>query len=150
MIKLLSTMMKYSPADVRRAYIARMRDALGRKNSLEGQMVADGFCPVGEPPGPMPDGRVAVSVGGQSWALRPEVHAAILTAAFGDAKKRQPANETKSVVGTESLSSIVCPKCGDTLQHTAVCPACPAGKLGYRHRYTCGCGGADLISKDKL
>ena len=87
---------------------------------------------------------------GKAWALRPEIHAERLAAAFEAAKKQQAESETKSVVGTESLSNVTCPKCGDTLQHTAVCPKCAAGKLGYRHRYTCACGGADLISREAL
>lgn len=98
------------------------------------------------------DGREIVWSQGKAWALRPEVHAERLAAAFEAAKKarQEPDPETKSVVGTESLSTMVCPKCGDSLQHTAVCPKCAAGKLGYRHRYTCVCGRVDLISKEAL
>lgn len=96
------------------------------------------------------DGREIIRVQCAAYALRPEVHAARLAAAFDAAKKAKQEPETKSVVGTDSLSAIVCPKCGDNLQHTTVCPKCAAGKLGYRHRYACVCGGADLISKDAL
>jgi Zn finger protein HypA/HybF involved in hydrogenase expression len=148
--KLLSLMSRCPEIDVRRAYIARMRDALGRKNTLARQMVASGFEPVQAAPGLMSDGRVAISMGERSWALRPDVHAERLAQAFDVVKKRQPDSETRSVVGSETLSKMVCPKCGDALQHTAVCPKCAAGKLGYRHRYTCVCGGVDMVSKEAL
>jgi len=133
-------------AEVRAAYIALARLESGRRASVSAHMLQGGYEVVhGEN---TPDGREIIKVLGQTYALRPEIHAERLAAAFDAAKKAQPG--TKSVVGTESLSAMVCPKCGDALQHTAVCPACAAGKLGYRHRYTCVCGGVDLISKDKL
>lgn len=95
------------------------------------------------------DGRQIVSSAGKSWALRKDLHAASVKRDLDDAKRRR-GDETKSVVGTESLSTMTCPKCGDSLQHTAVCPKCAAGKLGYRHRYTCVCGGVDMVSKEAL
>lgn len=150
MLKLIYAMATHSVDDVRRAYIIRMRDALGRKNRLSRKMEEDGFESVDADPGLMPDGRVAVAVGGRSWALRPEVHANQLAQAFDAAKQALQESETKSVVGTESLSAMTCPKCGDSLQHTIVCPKCSAGKLGYRHRYTCVCGGVDMVSKERL
>jgi len=96
------------------------------------------------------DGREIVSVDGKQYALRPEIHTKRLIEAFESAKNARNETETKSVVGTESLSTMTCPKCGDSLQHTSVCPKCAAGKLGYRHRYTCVCGGVDLVSKEAL
>jgi rubrerythrin len=98
------------------------------------------------------DGREIVVVDNKRWVLRPEIHFERRAADFEVAKnsKSQPHQEIKSIVGTEALSAMVCPKCGDTLQHTAVCPKCAAGKIGYRHRYTCVCGGVDLVSKDAL
>lgn len=99
-----------------------------------------------------PDGRPVFWFGHDPWAPTMEAHTQRLQALF-KRKKAQPSDkngETKSVVGTESLSAMVCPKCGDALQHTAVCPKCAAGKLGYRHRYSCVCGGVDLISKEAL
>lgn len=149
-MKLLSLMCKRTDEDVRHAYIVRMRDALGRKNKLIKQMEADGFEPVECSREIMSDGRAVVRVGGQSWAQRQDVHAEQLAAAFEDAKKRQVEPEANSVAGTESLSAMTCPKCGDSLQHTIVCPKCAAGKLGYRHRYTCVCGGVDMVSKERL
>lgn len=152
MLKLMSVMARHNVADIRNAYIARMRGAIGRKNALAKQMADSGFESVQAAPGIMPDGRVAVSMGGQSWALRPDVHAERLQEAFEAAKmaRHEPDGETKSVAGSESLSKMACPKCGDALQHTTVCPKCAAGKLGYRHRYTCVCGGVDLVSKEAL
>lgn len=137
-------------ADVRAAFIARARLRNGRASAVQ-SLVDAGLERVELAAGATKnDGREIVWVSGEAWALRPEIHAERLAHAFEEAKKHKHASETKSVVGTESLSAMTCPKCGDALQHTAVCPACAAGKLGYRHRYTCVCGGVDLISKDKL
>jgi len=97
-----------------------------------------------------PDGRVVFWFANQPWVLKKEAHAERLAQAFKAAKQAAQEAETKSVVGTESLSAMVCPKCGDALQHTTICPKCAAGKLGYRHRYTCVCGGVDLVSKEAL
>jgi hypothetical protein len=69
---------------------------------------------------------------------------------FGHGEEAIGTPVTKSVIGTESLSQMICQKCGDALQHTTVCPKCAAGKLGYRHRYTCVCGGTDFISREIL
>lgn len=100
------------------------------------------------------DGREVLRIMGVAYALPIGTHRTRLAAAFEAAKqarpKPEPEPETKSVVGTESLSRMICPECGDSLQHTAVCPKCAAGKLGYRHRYTCVCGGVDLVSKEAL
>lgn len=98
----------------------------------------------------MPDGRRVLRVRGAAYALRQDVHAERVRVALEAKRASTKTDETKSVVGTESLSAMVCPRCGDNLQHTAVCPKCAAGKLGYRHRYTCVCGGVDLISKEAL
>lgn len=148
--KLISHICSLPFLEVRAAWIARCRTEHGRLASLEASLVESGMERV-EANGPITgDGREVMRIRGRAYALRPEIHADRLAAAFESAKKRKPDPETKSVVGTESLSAMVCPKCGDALQHTAVCPKCAAGKLGYRHRYACVCGGVDLISKDKL
>lgn len=98
------------------------------------------------------DGRPVFWFGHDPWAPTMEAHTQRLQALFERKKVKQADknSETKSVVGTETLSEILCPKCGDALQHTAVCPSCAAGKIGYRHRYSCVCGGTDLISKEML
>lgn len=99
----------------------------------------------------MSDGRTVARAHGKIWAIPHDEMARAIEAAKRAALAAESAREeTKSVVGTEELSVLVCPKCGDALQHTAVCPACAAGKLGYRHRYTCVCGAVDLISKEAL
>jgi len=146
-----SEMMRLDFASIRSAYVARARVESGRKLFFTTQMLNSGYEEVpalGETT--TYDGREILHVAGKSYALRPEVHAERLADAFEAAKKAQPEPETKSIVGTESLSAMVCPKCGDALQHASVCPSCAAGKLGYRHRYACVCGGVDLISKEKL
>ena len=148
--RLIQVLFQSADADVRSAYIVRMSDALGRRNRVSAAMAGRGYERVDDMGPVTVDGREVVRVSSEAWALRPDIHAERLAAAFDAAKKRQPEPETKSVVGTEALSAMACPKCGDSLQHTAVCPNCAAGKLGYRHRYTCVCGGVDLISREAL
>lgn len=148
--RIFAAMMHKDFGAVRSAYIARAKVESGQVKSIAAHMAEQGYEAIDAGGAVTDDGREIVRVRGQSYALRPDVHAERLAAAFKAAKKAQPEPETKSVVGTESLSAIVCPKCGDSLQHTAVCPSCAAGKLGYRHRYTCVCCGVDLISKELL
>jgi len=143
--------------EAKKTWIERARLESGRVASARQWMEANGFEIVqGRPENIFitPDGREILHEHRRQWALRPEVHTARLAASFEYAAAKKgidPAeSETKSVVGSESLSTIACPKCGDTLQHTAVCPKCAAGRLGYRHRYACVCGTVDLISKEKL
>lgn len=147
--RLLAQMLRSSIADVRAAYIVCMADAKRRTRLAEERMQSNGFEHA-EGSGWTSDGREIVRVAGQSWVMRKDLHEAAVKRSLEAAKRPQPEPETKSVVGTESLSQMTCPKCGDSLQHTAVCPKCAAGKLGYRHRYTCVCGGVDLISKEAL
>jgi rubrerythrin len=146
-VRLSSILSGYAPATVRAAvklWAARtVRDA--RKSSTT--MHENGWERVtGLTPGAKttPNMQPVVWVNGESWAMTPDEIKRRL------AVERAESAETKSVVGTESLTQMVCPKCGDALQHTAVCPSCAAGKLGYRHRYACVCGVVDLISKEAL
>lgn len=136
--------------DVRAAFIARAQLRQGRASAAQ-SLIDAGLERIQAARGSIvtDDGREIVWASGEAWALRPDVHAERLASALEAARERNDA-ETKSVVGTESLSQMVCPKCGDSLQHTKVCPACAAGELGYRHRYTCVCGGVDLVSKEPL
>lgn len=138
------------PLEVARAvWVARVR-AERTLDNLESDLVAAGYERVYADDPITADGRKVLRFNDRQYALRPEVHGERLAAAFESAKKQRSEPNTKSVVGTESLSNLVCPKCGDALLHTAICPKCPAGQLGYRHRYTCVCGGADLVSKEAL
>lgn len=143
-------------SDVRDGFIARARLESGRIADARLWMVNRGFEEVEQEPGQIitPDGREILRAYGKAWALRPEVHVQRMAEVFEAAKKRQdekqPEAGTKSVVGTESLSSMVCPKCGDSLQHTAVCPKCAAGQRGYKHRYACVCGAIEIISQEAL
>ena len=139
-------------SEARAAWISRVKLEKQQIKTMVEHYEAHGFERV-KADGPLTaDGREVLMVEGVPMALRPEVHAERLERAFEAAKKARAEREsdTKSIVGTEALSQMVCPKCGDSLQHTAVCPKCAAGKLGYRHRYTCVCGGVDLISKEAL
>ena len=138
------------PLDVARAaWIARV----GIEKSLdtiEAGLLEQGYERVVADGPATTDGRQVLRFNDRTYALRPEVHKERLAAEFEAEKATRLASETKSVVGTESISALVCPKCGDSLQYTAVCPKCGAGKLGYRHRYLCVCGGTDIVSKEAL
>lgn len=103
------------------------------------------------------DGREIIRLAGQAWALLPRVHEdrrerAIAGAQLIETQRRAAEQEsnTKSVVGTEALSALVCPKCGDSLQYSAVCPKCTAGQRGFRHSYVCVCGAIEIISVEAL
>lgn len=139
-----------SAADINDLYAAVVSIMREKRENVAMLMTERGYEHVDNTGAVTPDGREIISVHGHAYALRPDVHAERLAQAFEAAKKQQSEPETQSVVGTESLSSMACPKCGDSLQHTAVCPKCTAGKLGYRHRYTCVCGGVDMVSKEPL
>jgi hypothetical protein len=151
MLSLYKILLRYPISDVKKAYIDRILFESERIADLSARMDRIGFEEVSAPTDALltVDGREVLQVHGKKWALSPSAHTKRLEVEFSKHSKDQTL-ETKSVLGTESLSAMVCPKCGDSLQHTSVCPKCPAGKLGYRHRYTCVCGGVDLVSKDKL
>jgi len=55
----------------------------------------------------------------------------------------------KEVAGTEKLSDYVCPKCGESIEYSLVCPSCAVGRAGYIHRYSCVCG-VTFVTKEKL
>lgn len=150
--KLIGVMSNRPFIACRDAYIQRARIESKRLEGYKKWLEENGFESVLVEPDAVitDDGREVLWVGGAPYALPAGLHKERLAAAFAAEKKRQSESDTKSVIGTESLSVMVCPKCGDTLQHTAVCPKCAAGKLGYRHRYTCVCGVVDLVSKEKL
>lgn len=146
--RLVNALSQMSESEMR----SLMYDAVHHRDAILDRVMAAGYeqVTVDDESVVTGDGRRVVEIVGCKVALRPEVHTERLSIAFEAAKQASPQAETKSVVGTESLSALTCPKCGDALQHTSVCPKCAAGKLGYRHRYTCVCGGADLISKEPL
>lgn len=140
---------------VRSAWIARARLARAQRDRGASMMESNGFVRIAHDSAAefTADGRKIIRAYGDTWVLPPEVHKQRVEAALMDERRREVAQSepvTKSVSGTETMSTMVCTKCGDALQYTTVCPKCAAGKLGYRHRYTCVCGGVDLISKDKL
>ena len=47
---------------------------------------------------------------------------------------------TKSVAGTEIPTPFTCPKCGDQLIKSAICPACKDAQAGFKTKYSCVCG----------
>ena len=123
------------------------------KNTQEffNALVADGFEEVSDIHDAYltKDGRELIWVEGKPYALRPDIHKKRTEEALSAAKEENEKTETKSVVGTESLATITCPKCHDALQYSKVCPACAAGQAGYHHRYICVCG-VDFVTKERL
>lgn len=150
--RLLEIMLNVPMDDARSAFITRSRVESGRIKDKRAWLLKNGFEPVVAAKGDLltADGRVVFWVRGKAFALTKDRHEERLAVSLAASRPTKPEPETKSVAGTEALSSMVCPKCGDSLQHTTVCPKCAAGKLGYRHRYTCVCGGVDLVSKEAL
>jgi rubrerythrin len=152
------TLAQLDMASVQRLYDERAKMETDRQAGAQRYLERQGYelVSVNTDKHVAPDGREIVWIDSSAWALRPEIHAERLNQRIAEAQEREAAKraaqaaETNSVAGTESLSALTCPKCGDSLQHTRVCPSCPAGKIGYRHRYTCVCGGVDLVSKEPL
>jgi rubrerythrin len=144
--------------EVTATYVAYQRSEHGNIERGCAAMADDGYEETTFPGRLLPDGREVIEIWGRRWALRADVHAERLAQAMEHARARDASAasarpetaETRSVAGTEGLSVLVCPKCGDALQHSLVCPACAAGKAGYKHRYACVCGGVDLVSRDQL
>lgn len=99
-----------------------------------------------------PDGREIVPLYGKRWALRKDVYEKRFEEASSPnvVVPDEKTAETKSVAGTDGPSIVLCPKCGDMLQYSTICPACSAGRAGYRHRYSCVNGCVDFASKVKI
>lgn len=153
--RIISRLRGLSNDDVREIVRAWAISSVRKSKSLRDAIVADGFEPVDVSVGAqyIGDGdelRPVIWVRDSAYALPAEEHRRRRDEAIRAAENVAGPQETRSVAGSESMAPMSCPKCGDSLQHTKVCPACAAGKLGYRHRYTCVCGGVDLISKEAL
>lgn len=129
---------------------------LDRMNKAESEAIKSmpgrGYEEVGDEGDITADGREVISLYGKRWAVRQEIYEKRFEeeASRAAAAPENPKAETKSVAGTDGPSVMTCPKCGDILQYSTVCPACSAGKAGYRHRYSCVHGCVDLASKDKI
>ena len=99
------------------------------------------------------DGREILRAHGKTWALLPEIHTQRQERAMDMERQRLARSKepvTKSVVGTEKLANIVCPRCQEAMEHSTVCPNCAAGKTGFKHRYTCHECGAELVTREGL
>lgn len=102
------------------------------------------------------DGRPVIWVHGQSWALRPEIHAERLAQRFEAARQRQAEQRPEQPEIKEAIASTTCPQmvdgkpCGGALNRRGVCPSCVTGRMGYRYRYTCESCGCDIVTKEEL
>ena len=164
---LFVSMLAMPPYDVRDAVRKWSRAVSQQRDERIEYLVSEGFELLDVPADRLltDDGREILHSQGKAWALRPEVHAQRLAEALAAQKARDdadvgsdrrvrpntgdPDQTTKSVVGTEALAEVACPKCGDAMQRTNVCPKCAAGKAGLKYRYTCPCG-VEFVTKDKL
>lgn len=118
-------------------------------------LLAGGYERV-EATGPLTlDGREVLTVAGVAVALRSDVHAERLAAAFEAARRSKQKAEKQPEV-RESIASVACPQmiegkpCGGALNRGGVCPACVTGRMGYRYRYTCESCGCDIVTKEEL
>lgn len=147
-------------SDVRDGFIARARLESGRIADARLWMVNMGFEEVEPEPEQIitRDGREIILAHGKSWALRPDVHAERLAAAFDAARHREPPT-SESQAGhdaRESIATVICPQmiegrpCGGSLNRRGVCPSCVTGKMGYRYRYTCESCGCDIVTREEL
>jgi len=109
----------------RKVYINDVRAKKMTATNLE----ALGFEPVDESGPVTKDGREVVRVRGRAWALRPEVHAEMLAAAF--AEKKAQRKESSSHPG-EALTSVRCPACQSVMAKSPVCPGCAKGRAGFK------------------
>ena len=157
---LFMRMERSDKAEVRAAIKMWAVRKLKREKSTQRVFEAEGWVEVEAQEGTLvlPDGRPVVWVRDKALALPIDLHKqriAELTALAAQhggtvVVNEQRSGETKSVAGTDELSKMTCPKCGDTLQYSTVCPSCAAGSAGYRHRYACVRGCVDFVSKDKI
>lgn len=156
--KLISYLDKLPIAQVRAAWVARVRVEHGRENTMEVGLVASGFERV-ECDGPLtPDGREVMRVRGRAYALRSDVHSKRLAqrmdAALRNAQTQQPVRPALPV--RESIAATTCPQmiegkpCGASLNRKGVCPSCETGKMGYKYRYTCEVCGFDIVTMEAL
>lgn len=100
-----------------------------------------------------PDGREIVRAAGESWALRPDIHAQRLAEAMERAKQRdgaakQAAQQTSLPAQSTCTALIDGQLCGGTLVRAAVCPRCALGKSGVAATLTCDvCGHVTAIMR---
>lgn len=149
--KLTMTMAGLSFADCRDAWILRARLEAGRVVDARQWLLNNGLEAIDAQPNDLltADGREVIWHREKPYALKIEIHNKRREDALAVAQEAGNKTETKSVVGTESLATLICPKCHDALQYSKVCPACAAGKAGYDHRYICVCG-VDFVTKELL
>lgn len=136
---------------VREAFISRSKTENNRVDKSRLWMSEHGYEEVVADDGRLltDDGREIVFAHKKKWALVPEEWEKRRSLALDEARYEKENAETKSVAGTESLSILTCPRCGDSFQKTHVCPSCAAGRAGYFFRYNCPCG-VEFVSKDDL
>lgn len=109
------------------------------------------------------DGRIVLSVNGATVALTKESHEARLNEAIDTARAATVKNQiiadkqdSPAQVAKEEFSVTTCPQmadgkpCGGALNKKGVCPACVAGKMGYKYRYSCESCGFDIVTKAEL
>jgi len=118
----------------RKVYINDVRAKKMRATNLD----ALGFEQVAESGHMASDGREIIHVRGRGYALRPEVHAEMLAAAFAEKKAQRKGSSSQP---GESLTSVLCPACQSVMAKSPVCPNCAKGRAGFKILCICAdCG----------
>lgn len=149
--RLYSSMLREPFAKVRTVFIQRARVEADRRVNERIWLEERGFEVVETTAGQRltDDGREILSAHGKSWALKPEIHAQRLAAAFAAAKRRDAAVDAQQAPPAEKISPpSVCTAvfdgvqvCGGNLVLGDVCPNCALGKSGVAATLTCDvCG----------
>lgn len=153
MEKLLLRMHMNSIEQVRAAYIAYVRTVTGNNERGRKDLTERGYVETQCDTLLDDSGRQVHSLFGKKWVLDKTKHEEYVATELSKAAEWQKLNKeddkSKTVVGSEVLIDILCPKCSDTMIVSSVCPACEAGKSGYKFAYFCSCG-VEFFSKEKL
>lgn len=80
------------------------------------------------------DGREVSTIGGQTFALRQEIHDSRLNERLASKAQGVMVNvvTSKKQKPGEGLSSVLCPRCQATMAKQPICPNCRLGKQGFK------------------
>ncbi|KAF5043646.1 hypothetical protein DSECCO2_500120 [anaerobic digester metagenome] len=80
------------------------------------------------------DGREVSTIGGQTFALRQEIHDARLNERLAAKAQDATANviAPKKHTPGEGMSSVLCPRCQSIMAKQPICPNCHLGQQGFK------------------
>lgn len=142
-------------SEVEALYSKRVAIESDRQRGAVDYLASQGYEVVSEDGKLTSDGREIVRVAGESWALKPEIHAQRLAAAMEQARQRdaaiaeQQAQQSKQATQPTTCTSLIDGQlCGGNLVRAAVCPRCALGKMGVAATLTCDvCGHVTAIMR---